>query len=697
MPDIISFAALIISSTATTVAAANALYLGTLALGYGALAAGSLALSGAFQNKPAVPKPGDGSYNLKQSVPSLVYVLGRAKKASDYVFLGEKNGTAYHILVWACHRIQGFVTHYLHDEPTVLDAAGGVLEPGNFNTDGHNFVHIKTKLGLNAETAYSDVVAAFPGIWTSNHRGDGLASVLMSVETVSSEKYMDVYPNQMPQHSAVGDGARLYDPRKDSTQGGSGSHRYNNPNTWEFSKNIALMRLWHLCHPVGGKMSYADMYLPDWANAANVCDQNVTNRDGGTEKRYHGGFWFRAENDPVQVGRIMDEAAELVVYERPDGLIGVHAGEFVEADIRLEQNDIKRVTFDVNQRRSSTVLAVRGRWTDPENRYNTVDAAIYGDPYIGEDTERTATVDNQAIQSHNHCARLQKLKYIRKNAPRVTIVAHYHAAKNAPYRRFVRVHYPPRMTEVIVEITSTPKLSLRNLTVEFSGIIVPSNLYAFDAATEEGEPGANVEPLPPGGVPAPINFDVTIDTEVVTGGQTAAFGQAAWDFVSDALLYELEWQPTSEIEPARSAMSKTGDAEVRSGYLSDGVEYKFRLRAWSNGAKSDWTDYQIRTATADPVAPGPATNPSLTGGVGEVTFDWTAPNSPNYYASRLYLNTVNDFATATLVATEYGAAAANDARTVTGLSAGTYYGFIEAINPSGKPAAAVATGSAIVT
>ncbi|MCZ4092372.1 hypothetical protein [Sinorhizobium psoraleae] len=78
-------------------------------------------------------------------------------------------------------------------------------------------------------------------------------------------------------------------------------------------------------------------------------------------------------------------------------------------------------------------------------------------------------------------------------------------------------------------------------------------------------------------------------------------------------------------------------------------------------------------------------------------FDWTAPNSSNYFASRLYLNTSNNFATATLVATEYGAAAANDARTVTGLAAGTYYGWIEAINPSGKPAAAVATGSAIVT
>ncbi|WP_037437169.1 hypothetical protein [Sinorhizobium fredii] len=678
MPGVIELTAIIVSSIATTTLAANLLYLGTYALAYAGLAFGAQALQGLFVSKPAVPKPEDGSYNLKQPVPSLSYVLGRAKKASDYVFLGEKNGTAYHILVWACHRIDGYVQHYLHDEAVTLDGSGFTTAPAHFG----NKVQILSRLGLNAETAYADVVTAFAGIWTNNHRGDGLASVRMSAATVSSENYLKVFPNQMPQHSAVGDGMLLYDPRNGNTS---------------FSRNLALMRLWHLCHPVGGKLDLSDMYLPDWSNAANVCGENVTNRDGGTEKRYYGGFWFRAENDPVQVGRLMDEAAELVVFERPDGLIGVHGGEFVEPDIRLTAADIKRVAHDTNQRRSSTVLAVRGRWTDPANRYNTVDAAIYGDPYVGEDTERTATVDNQAVQSHNHVARLQKLKYVRKNAPRVTIVADYSAAKNVPYRRFVRVHLPPRLTEVIVEITSTPKLSLRNLTVEFSGIVVPSDLYAFNAATEEGEPGASVTPLPPGGVPTPVNFDVTIDNEVITGGQTAAFGQATWDFESDALLYELEWQPTSEIEPARSAMSKTGETEVRSGYLSDGVEYKFRLRAWSNGASSDWTEFEIRTATADPVAPGSVTGASLTGGAGQVEFDWTAPNSANYFASRLYLNTSNSFVGATLVATEYGAAAANDARTVTGLSAGTYYGFIEAINASGVPATEVATGSAIVT
>nr|CAD6413061.1 could be an antifreeze protein [Rhizobium sp. Q54] len=682
MPGVIETVALIVSSVATTTLAANALYLGTMALAYAGLAYGAALVQGLFVQKPSVPKPEDGSYNLKQNVPPLAYVLGMVKKGGDYVFLEERSGYAYHIMVQAGHRIKGYVQHYLHDEKLVLNAAGDVVSPAHFYKNGFNHVVIKTRLGLGAETAYAEVMTMFPEIWTPQHRGDGLASVMMSCASVEAEDYLEIYPNQMPQHSAVLEGhAEIFDPR-------SGGYGY--------TTNLALFRLWHLTHPVGGKMSLDDMYLPEWQHAANVGDQIVINRIGGVELRYHGGMWFRANNDPVEVGRNLDQAAELVVYERPDGLVGVHSGEFVEPDVRLTRSDIISIQIDGNTRDAATVLAVRGRYADKDMDFNTADAAIYGDPYV-DDTERTKTVDNVCIQSHNHVQRLQKITYTRANAPRIAILAHYEAAKNVPYRRFVRVHYPPKATEVVVEITSSPKLSLRNLTVEFSGIVVPETLYDFNAATEEGEPGASVVVLPPGGVPDPVNFNVVIQNEVISGGGTAAFAKATWDIVDNRLIHELEWEPTNGSEPPRSVTSKAGDTEVRSSYLADGVQYRFRLTAWGNGTPSTPTAYQTLTATADPVPPGVVTSPSLIGGDGDATFSWIAPNSANYFAARLYMSTTNTFSSATLVATEYGASAANDARSVTGLSAGTYYGWIVAINASGVASAAVATGPATVT
>ncbi|MHC2297436.1 hypothetical protein [Rhizobium mongolense] len=213
-------------------------------------------------------------------------------------------------------------------------------------------------------------------------------------------------------------------------------------------------------------MAYENMYLPDWINAANVGDQNVTNRTGGTEKRYHGGFWFRASNDPIEVGRVMDEAAEMVVYERADGKIGVHAGEYVAPDITLTAKSLYSIRVDKNKRRSATVLGVRGRYVNTAKDYITEDAAIYGDPYgdIDDTSERTKSFENALIQSHNHCQRKQKLTYTRANARKVSIVADYTAddVRNVPYRRFVTVHYPSRgLVNAVVEITSSVSIDLK--------------------------------------------------------------------------------------------------------------------------------------------------------------------------------------------------------------------------------------------
>lgn len=590
-----------------------------LAIGLGVTLVANLA----FRPKiPDAPKPEDGKYNLRQNVPSLTVVLGRVKKASDYALLEEKGGKAYHIMVIAGHRINGFLAHYLHDEEVTLNTAGTVIEPAHFYPDSRDKVEIDTRLGLNAETAYEQVVDALPTIWTNDHRGDGLATVMMSAESTSAEDFQKVYPQQMPAHSGEIEGALLFDPR-------DGSHDPDDPDTWAFSTNLALERLFHLTHPSGGKMTLDDMHLPDWANAANVCDQSVTNKQAGVESRYHGGFWYRYENDPVEVGRILDQAAEMVIYETSDGKVGVHAGEFVTPDVRLTEDDIKSVSFDANRRQNSNVLAVRGRFTDPGKVYNTVDAAIYGNPYVGDSTERSKTVENVAVQSHNHMQRLQKIAYIRANAPRVRVLCDYEPAKQVPYRRFVKVHYPPKLDEAIVEITGRPKLSLRNLTYEFEGIVVPATLYDFTAATDEGEPPADVIELEKDDVPAPVNFDITIEREPITGGDDAAYALATWDEQSDNLIVEVEWQPTAG-GPVQNLRTTTGEDDLRTGYLSDGTEYRFRARNWSAGVSSDWTDYVIETAVADTVAPLALSSFGVTGGNGNASLTFTTTGGDSH-------------------------------------------------------------------
>lgn len=540
----------------------------------------------------AQQRPADGKYNLKQSVPSRRVILGTAKVSPDYLALMERYGHAHHVMVNCAHKIDGIVSQYLHDEEiTVADEAtvegtygGHVISPGHFE----NYVAVGWRLGEDVEKPYAGLVAELSDIWTNDHRGDGLATVAMDCFSIDQNKYLRVFPNQTPQYSNVVRGALVYDPREES-------HDPNDKATWTFSRNLALLRFHHITHPFGGRRSISDMYIPDWIHAANVCDDVVYNRNGDPEFRYHGGIDFRYKDDQVEVGWKIDQAADLVLYERADGLIGVHAGQFYTPTFRVTAKEIKEINYDANKRSATTVLAVRGRFVDPDARYNEADAAIWGDPYIGEGTERTKDVTNKAVQSHNHMQRLQKLTMIRANAPKVAVQIVYNPTsflRGIIRERFVKIHYPDLgLNEAVLEVTGRPKRSLMNQTITFEGIIIPPDLFDFDAITEEGEFTSGVAPTPIVGVPVPEDFVVSIARANVNG-QPIAYAVAEWSFVDGSLNYEFEWQYSDEREPPQSVLSKPEELNVQSLFLSNDEEYRFRLRTWSNGASSDWTDYE---------------------------------------------------------------------------------------------------------
>lgn len=627
------------------------------------------------------PKPEDGKFNTKQNVPSLSRAYGRVKKAGDLVFLEERNGAAVQVTVLAGHRIEGYHQHYLHDE--LITVAGGsppwvITAPSHFvDPVGFSYMSMDHRLGLPLETAYPVLVSAFSDIWSEDHRGDGLASVYFYFGPANDRMFGKVYPQNKPEHSAVLDGALVYDPRTNQDP--------DDPETWTFSTNLALIRLDHLTHVSGGKLSKSDMHMPDWEAAADVCDEVVLNRDGEEEPRYHGGIWYRYSDDQVEIGRLLDEAAELVVYERSDGKIGVHAGEMVEPDIRITTDDIIAFRYDANRRLESSVLAVRGRYTEPDAVYNTFDAAVFGNPYTGDDTQRTLTVDNQAVPYHNHIQRLQKLAMTRANAPRVSLTVDFNVSeiRSIRERRWVRVHYPERgLDEAIVEIIGRPKLSLHNLTYSFDGIVVPEDLYSFNPVTEEGERPSLGALVSRTGVPTPTGFETVAGHEFVVGGQPQAFVVASWDHIADALTYELQYQIDDESEPAESVLSQPGDTEVRTPALRDNVEYRFRLRAISNGSPSDWTSYETEMILADDVAPTAPTNFDSSVAGNDVTLEWTNSTSDNLLKTELYRGTTSVFNDATLIYTTYFDQGDDKTFTDYDLPNGSYWWWVRSVNAS---------------
>jgi hypothetical protein len=103
-------------------------------------------------------------------------------------------------------------------------------------------------------------------------------------------------------------GARLYDPRKDSTVGGVGGHRTGNSSTWEFTENPVVM-IYNLLRGIpladgsfyGLRVPTSGLPLDRWVAAMNACDEEVEVWGGTTEPRYRAGLEFGLDQEPLDV------------------------------------------------------------------------------------------------------------------------------------------------------------------------------------------------------------------------------------------------------------------------------------------------------------------------------------------------------------------------------------------------------------
>ncbi len=122
--------------------------------------------------------------------------------------------------------------------------------------------------------------------------------------------------------------------------------------------------------------------------------------------------------------------------------------------------------------------------------------------------------------------------------------------------------------------------------------------------------------------------------------------------------------------------------------------------AWitTTGKYSSWSPTVTVFSTADPTPPGDVVITSvITGVAGEVTINWTAPNSANYSRARILYNTVNNSSTASVSSpSEAGSANGSYGRTIH-LAAGSYFGWVQSVNASGVAGNLVPTGSFTVS
>jgi hypothetical protein len=204
------------------------------------------------------------------------------------------------------------------------------------------------------------------GRWAAEHVGSGMCYILVFL-IFDQEKN-----SSFPEFFFEIRGARLYDPRKDVSVGGS--HVWGNYATYEFTENPVVMDYnyrrgfsWNGDLFCGMDMAPEDLPIDRYAAAANICDEI----DGG-ERRYRCSVLLDCDVDHGDNIDALMQACGGMVIDSADGswpLIGTAqpiVATFTDDDLITDAN----ITFQRRRSMADLVNSVGGTYPEPSNMWS---------------------------------------------------------------------------------------------------------------------------------------------------------------------------------------------------------------------------------------------------------------------------------------------------------------------------------------
>lgn len=249
--------------------------------------------------------------------------------------------------------------------------------------------------------------------WSSNMIGHGQCYAILTA------KYdPDFWGSSQMQFRFEMLGIPVYDSRKDSTAGGSGSHRLSDPSTWEQTENLALLAeavMRGITMPTGETWGGRSSNLPTaiWAAAKNECDVAIPLAAGGTEPQFRGGLEVKVDQEPHQV---VDAFLAGCFGQMADvgGAWHIHVGAaplpvyfFTDEDLVVTEE----LTRDPFQGIVEVINGVTARHPDPDAGWEFTDAPPHYNPTLeaeDRDERRLKDLTLAAVPYGLQVQRLQK-------------------------------------------------------------------------------------------------------------------------------------------------------------------------------------------------------------------------------------------------------------------------------------------------
>ena len=508
---------------------------------------------------------------VKSPISARQIVYGTVKKSGSLLYAsttGDDNKFLHLVIALASHEIQSIDKVFFND--VAIDLSSDIDGSGNVNTGTYNGkARIKTKLGTADQTADSDLVSENSNI-TSNHRFRGIAYLYIRLEYD-----VDVYPNGIPNISALIQGKKVLDYRTSTTA---------------YSSNPALIVYDYLTSSDGMNASTSEIDTTSFTTSANDCEDSITLSDASTQNRYDCHGVVTLDRKPIEIIEdILSSCIGTLTYEQGKFVLKVGKGRSSVKTI-TEDDLAGEISVRAKPKRQDLYNQVKGVFADEDNNYVATDFPVQ------EDTTYQ-TADGETI------SREIQLNYTTNiaMAERIALVL----LKQSRQMMTVNMIAKPTLLNLsvgdIVSLTMdklgfssknfivTTHTLNENLTVNLTLQEYSSTVYDYNSATDQTNITA------PANLNLPSAFSVQAPTSLVLDDElrisnegivTSVITVSATDS-SDAFVGRYECQFKKSTDSVYTSVGTNTSPVFDIHGVIDGTLYDIRIRAISSiGVKS---------------------------------------------------------------------------------------------------------------
>lgn len=473
----------IIAAVAAGVAAANEAYAIAMIITVAAQVATQV-----LTKSPSIDSyrtPQERKQVLRAAASAKTVVYGKCISAGTLFFSEEQagdqtDGELLHLAITlAGHPITGIGSVFLGDD--------------NITSYGDSASY---ETHIDRQTADPYMLKNCPS-WKEDMIGKGISWLRLTLK-FDAEKF----PSGIPNVTVEKMGRKVYDPRTSTTI---------------YTSNAALCILDYYRSYL--KVSDSDINWEQFQEAANICDESVSNADGSTESRYtlNGEFDLSENKASILESMVSACSGEVTYIAGKHGLIvGAYYGPATEVITESQLAGDIEIMPEVSQ--SEKVNTIKGTFIDPQQKYTEVDfPTVSVAEWIAEDgVEISQDLKLRFVTSEYQAQRLADIKLKRTRISRTMNISLNLSGYRYRPGMYVKVNFPSlgiidtemRVTDWKFGLQNGVQLTLKQETSDVWGDAIGKPI--------ERPPFTQ---LPPGGVAQPQNLKYTVEEigQVVQG------------------------------------------------------------------------------------------------------------------------------------------------------------------------------------